>query len=97
MFCGNCFSGEYSYLEVSSAETLYSYTISRQTAEAARRDELPYLTVVVELDDGPRMVGAAAIADPGTVRLGERIHIIPQRRTDDSAYLTVIFDEKESH
>jgi hypothetical protein len=96
MFCGNCFSGEYSYPEISGAGTVYSYTISRQTAEAAWRDELPYLTVVVELDEGPRMVGAATIADPGTVRIGRRVHIVPERRTDDFAYLTVIFDEEES-
>jgi uncharacterized OB-fold protein len=64
MYCGNCFSGDYGYPEISGAGTVYSYTISRHTAEPAWQDELPYLTVVVELDEGPRVVGAATLPDP---------------------------------
>jgi len=93
MYCGNCFSGTYSYPEISGAGAVYSYTISHHTAEPAWQDELPYLTVVVELDEGPRVVGAASIPDPATVRIGQRVQVVPERRTDDFAYFTVIFDE----
>jgi uncharacterized protein len=93
MYCGNCFSGDYSYPEISGAGTVYSYTISHHTAEPAWQDELPYLTVVVELDEGPRVVGAASLPDPATVRIGQRVHVVPEKRTDDFAYFTVIFGE----
>lgn len=93
MYCGNCFSGDYSYPEISGAGSVYSYTISHHTAEPAWQDELPYLTVVVELDEGPRVVGAATLADPATVRIGQRVHVVPEKRTDDFAYFTVVFDE----
>lgn len=93
MYCGNCFSGDYSYPEISGAGTVYSYTISRHTAEPAWQDELPYLTVVVELDEGPRVVGAATLPDPTMVKIGQRVHVVPEKRTDDFAYFTVVFDE----
>jgi len=93
MYCGNCFSGTYSYPEISGAGAVYSYTISHHTAEPAWQDELPYLTVVVELDEGPRVVGAASLPDPATVRIGQRVQVVPERRTDDFAYFTIIFDE----
>ena len=96
MYCGSCFSGDYGYPEVSGAGTLYSYTISHHTAEPAWQDELPYLTVVVELDEGPRVVGAATLADWGTVRIGQRARVIPEKRTDDFAYFTVVLDENET-
>jgi uncharacterized OB-fold protein len=92
MYCGRCFSSEYTYPEISGAGTVYSYTISRHTAEPAWTEELPYLTVVVELDEGPRVVGGGTLSDPATVRIGQRVHIVPERRTDDFAYFTVNFD-----
>jgi uncharacterized protein len=96
MYCRTCFSGNYTYPQISGAGAVYSYTISRHTAEAAWQDELPYLTVVVELDEGPRVVGAATLADPTAVRIGQRVHVVPEKRTDDFAYFTVVFDDDEA-
>ena len=93
MYCGDCFSGSHSYPEISGAGAVYSYTISHHTAEAAWQDELPYLTVVVELDEGPRVVGAATLPDPTAVKIGQRVHVVPEKRTEDFAYFTVVFDE----
>jgi uncharacterized OB-fold protein len=93
MFCGSCFSGDYSYPEISGAGAVYSYEISRHTAEPAWQGEIPYLTVVVELDEGPRIVGAATLDDPTTVRIGQRVRVVPEKRTDDFAYFTVVFED----
>ena len=92
MYCGQCFADSHSYEHVSGEGFVYSYTISRHTAEPAWKDELPYATVVVELDQGPRFVGAAITDDPTSVRIGQRVRIVPERRTDDFAYLTVVFE-----
>jgi uncharacterized OB-fold protein len=92
-YCGNCFSGEYAFVPVSGVGTVYSYTLSRVTAEAAWKDELPYLTVVVELDEGPRVVGAAVTEDPESVTIGQRVTVVPEPRTEEFAFLTVAFDE----
>jgi hypothetical protein len=95
MFCARCFSGDYSYAQVSGAGTVYSYTLSHHTAEPAWQEELPYLTIVVQLDQGPRIVGAARIDEPATVRIGQRVRVVPEARTDDFAYLTVVFESAQ--
>jgi hypothetical protein len=33
------------------------------------------------------------LADQATVRIGQRVHVVSERRTDDFAYFTVVFDE----
>ncbi|WP_020498710.1 Zn-ribbon domain-containing OB-fold protein [Sciscionella marina] len=96
MYCPRCFSGDYSYERVSGTGTVYSYTLSQHSAEPAWKDELPFLTVVVELDQGPRVVGAAKIDEPTAVRLGQRVRVVPETRTDDFAYLTVVFESEQA-
>ena len=53
---------------------------------------MPYATVVVELDEGPRIVGAARHPDPAAIRIGQRVRVVPEPRTDDFSFLTVQFD-----
>ena len=48
---------------------------------------------VVELDEGPRIVGAARHPDPAAIRIGQRVHVVPEPRTDDFSFLTVEFDD----
>jgi uncharacterized OB-fold protein len=93
-YCGACFSGRYGFVPVSGAGTVYSHTLSHFTAEAAWKDEVPYLTVVVELDEGPRIVGSARLPDPAAVRIGQRVRVVPEPRTEDFAFF-VVFPEED--
>ena len=54
--------------------------------------DVPYATVVVELDEGPRIVGAARHPDPAAIRIGQRVRVVPEPRTDDFSFLTVQFE-----
>lgn len=91
-YCTNCFSSRWSFVPISGEGTVYSHTLSHFTAEAAWKDDVPYSTVVVELDEGPRIVGSARIADPTTVRIGQRVRVVPEARGDDFAYFFVAFE-----
>lgn len=92
-YCARCFSPAYRMTQVSGAGTVYSHTLSHVTAEPAWQDEVPYATVVVELDEGPRIVAAARHPDPAAIRLGQRVRVVPEARTADFAFLTVVFDD----
>lgn len=92
-YCSQCFSPRYEFVPITGAGSVYSHTVSHFTAEAAWRDEIPYATVVVQLDEGPRIVGSAKVADPSLIRLGQRVRVVPERRTDDFAFFSVEFDE----
>ena len=91
--CGDCFSGRYSFVPVSGAGTVYSHTLSHFTTEAAWKDEVPYQTVVVELDEGPRIVGSGRFPDPAGVRIGQRVRVLPEPRTEDFAFFAVVPEE----
>ena len=39
------------------------------------KDELPYVVAIVELDEGPRMMGNVTDVDPETVRIGDRVQV----------------------
>jgi len=89
MYCPSCFSGAYSFSEVSGRGTVYGHTVSHYTTEKAWKDQLPYLTIVVELDEGPRLVGTARGIEPGEVALGQSVRVVPETVADDFAYLWV--------
>ena len=54
--CPRCFSRDHEWAKVSGRGRLHSYTIVRQPANPAFRDDAPHVYAVVQLDEGPRMV-----------------------------------------
>lgn len=91
-YCSRCFSPALEFAPVSGQGTVYSHTVSHMSAEPAWKQEVPYVTVVVELDEGPRLVGSGRLDDPSSIRIGQRAQIKAERRTDDFAFLTVEVD-----
>jgi uncharacterized OB-fold protein len=87
-YCRACFSPDYAFVAVSGLATVYSHTLSHYTTEPAWADEVPFATIVAELDEGPRVVCAAHISDLGWIRIGAPIRVVAEPRTDDFAFLT---------
>src|ERR1700716_2772456 len=58
-FCPNCTSPDYSFEKTSGRATLHSYTVNHFSVEPAWKAQVPYVTVVAELEEGPRIVAAA--------------------------------------
>jgi uncharacterized OB-fold protein len=94
VFCPQCFSGAYVMEGVSGRGTVYSHTISHYTTEKAWKDEVPWATVVVELDEGPRLVGTARGFSHNEIKIGVRVRVVPEKVNDDFAYLWVEKDEE---
>ena len=55
--CAACGSGEWSWERSSGRGRVFSWTVTHRAVDPAYEDELPYAVVVVELDEGPRLVG----------------------------------------
>jgi uncharacterized protein len=85
-YCPNCSAGEFSFDKVSGRARIYSYTVSHATAEAAWKDLVPYITLVAELDEGPRIVAAAHGFKPDTVMIGQPVRIFTENRAEDFAF-----------
>jgi uncharacterized OB-fold protein len=96
MYCPRCYSGRYAFEGVSGRGTVYSHTVSHYTTEKAWKGAVPWVTVVVELDEGPRLVGTARGIDPGDVRIGLPVRVVTETVTEDFAYLWVEADTERT-
>lgn len=56
--CAICGSGRWQWTESAGRGRIYSWTITHQAMHPAFATQVPYAVVVVELDEGVRMVSA---------------------------------------
>jgi len=85
-YCPGCTSADLAFEKVSGRATIYSYTVSHYTLEAAWKPLLPYVTIVAELEEGPRIVAAARDIVPDEVVLGQALRIVTENKTSDFAF-----------
>jgi uncharacterized OB-fold protein len=85
-YCPNCSSDKFSFDKVSGSAHVYSYTVSHASAEQAWKDLVPYITIVAELAEGPRIVAAANGFTPDTVAIGRPLRIVTESKADDFAF-----------
>ena len=85
-YCPHCSSDEFSFDRVSGDARVYSYTVSHTTAESAWKDLVPYITIVAELIEGPRIVAAAHGFKPDAVVIGQRLRIVTENKSEDFAF-----------
>ena len=92
-YCPSCASPDFSFEKVSGRASVYSYTVSHYTTEAAWKSLLPYVTVVAELDEGPRIVAAARGIAPDGIAIGQRLRIVTENRSTEFAFFWAEPDE----
>jgi len=51
LYCANCRAGDFEWIESKGAGRVYTYTIVHHPPSPAMKDEVPYVVVVVKLDD----------------------------------------------
>ena len=79
--CPSCGALEPTYDVVSGRGTVYSYVVHRHPPVPGK--ELPILLVLVELDEGVRMVGELLDAEPEDVKIGAPVEVAWNRVDDD--------------
>ena len=88
-YCPSCHSRNYDFAAVSGSGRIYSMAVNHFTVDRGWVDELPYITAVVELDEGPRVVGSLRDVQPGEASLGQPVHVSVEPRGEEFAYLWV--------
>lgn len=96
--CPNCASTDWAWERVKGTGRVFTWTVVHRAMHPAFTDDVPYAVVVVELDEGPRLVSGIVDCPPEELvmempvevvfersdRLGERV--LPRfRRTSQSA------------
>lgn len=87
-FCAQCGSGDLGFVPTANRGEVYSWTVSHFTVDSGWVDDLPYATVVVQLPEGPRLVGAYS-GDASTLAIGQPVSIRPEARTEDYCFFWI--------
>ena len=87
-FCAQCGSDDLGFVPTSNRGEVYSWTVSHFTTDPGWRDDVPFTTVVMQLDEGPRVVGTFT-GDPATLELGQVVSVRPEPRSEDFAFLWI--------
>ena len=79
-----CFSKNTSWMQASGNASLYTYAIVHRAPHPGFADEAPFVTAIVELEEGPRMPTNVVIDDPTPEKLqvGMPLRVVFEDITD---------------
>ncbi len=83
--CASCGSGEWEWALASGRGRVYTWTITHRPIDPGFADEVPYAVLVVEMEEGPRLVGNLRDLAPSELHLDLPVHVVLDHRTDTVA------------
>ncbi len=81
--CPQCGSFEVEWVAVSGRATVYSYTVSHQAVHPALVDQVPFATVLVELEEGPRLTSNLLDVEHDEIEIGMAVEVAFHPLTDE--------------
>jgi uncharacterized OB-fold protein len=81
--CDACSGERLEWVEASGRGTLYSFVVMHQILHPGFRDEGPYNVVMVELDEGPRIISNVVGTANSEIRAGMRVEAVFEELTED--------------
>ena len=74
--CSACLSREATWIPVSGRGTVFSFAIMHQAVHPGFAAETPYAVVVIQLDEGPRLLSNLVDCPPADVRIGRPVEVV---------------------
>ncbi len=81
--CSACLSTRAHWVEVSGRGEVYSFNIMHQVYHPGFAAEVPYAVVVIQLDEGPRMVSNLVGIKPHDIRCGMPVEAVFEKLNDE--------------
>lgn len=81
--CPHCHADELDWVTSAGTGTIHSYTVARRPAGPAFARLVPYVIVLVDLDEGVRMLSNLITTDTESVRIGDRVRVVFEDQSDE--------------
>ncbi len=81
--CSTCGSPEFSWAESTGCGRIFSWTVTHQSPHPAFAAATPFAIVVVEMDEGVRIVSDLPGVDPDTLALDQPVEVFIESRSDE--------------
>jgi hypothetical protein len=75
--------GRLEWFDASGRGEVYSYVVAHAPFLPAFAEQLPHILVLVQLAEGPRLVGYMVDTTPAAMRIGLPVQVVFRRLTDD--------------
>jgi len=88
-YCQSCFSPAWHWEPSTGLGKVASWVTTHFTIDRGWVDDLPYTTIVVQLDEGPRLLGAMRDLTVDDLRLGLPVKVVGEAKRDDFVFFWV--------
>ena len=85
VLCAVCGSADWSWQPTAGRGRVFTWTVTHRPTDPTFADHLPYVVVVVALDEGPRVVGNVVGIELDELRLDLPVRVILDHRSDSVA------------
>lgn len=87
LVCPDCYSSDWEFQEIDGIGTVYGYTVIHRPSTPDFEDELPIVSAIVEVTEGPRIMGKVD-CDPDDIETGTPVQLDPSNLNDDDVRIT---------
>jgi uncharacterized OB-fold protein len=81
--CNRCLAREADWVPVSGRGTIFSFVVMHQVYHPGFADSVPYAVVVVELEEGARMISNLVECPLGDIRIDMPVEVVFEELTPD--------------
>lgn len=81
--CHHCLSSSLSWQQAIGQGTVYSYTVNYRAPHPGFIDDVPFITALVELKEGVRMMTNIIECDPEQVSIGMHVRVVFDKVSDE--------------
>jgi uncharacterized OB-fold protein len=81
--CARCGSDEWKWVKSGGKGTVFTWTVAERAMHPAFVDAVPYAPVVVELDEGVRLVTEIVDCAPNELQIGMAVEVAFEKVSDD--------------
>ena len=82
VLCAACGSEQFEWARASGRGRVFTWTVTHQALHPAYADEVPYALLVVEMDEGVRMVSTLRNLDPADLALDLPVEVVFEPRSE---------------